>query len=90
MSVIYTTPQPYGSSEGCDSSNSQVVIIEGGGDTTIRPLPPELKEFRRRQQEKEKELLRLAEEYKQELEKQKRKQEDADKNPEGDGQVGGD
>ena len=48
---------------GPDSSDAVNIWIEGDENFTIRPIPPELREFNRRRRAFLDELLRKAEEY---------------------------
>jgi hypothetical protein len=41
MNSAHPSPQPENGRPGFDSSDALLVVVEGGGDTTVRPITPE-------------------------------------------------
>jgi hypothetical protein len=64
-----------------ESTDTFVVIIEGGGDNTVRPASPEMMEHWRRRREKEAELRKLVVEYRKQQEQHKQPEARDSENP---------
>ena len=52
MSSTPSSPRFEGGDSGFNSIGCEIVIFDGPGDTTIRPIPPALLEFNLREREK--------------------------------------
>jgi hypothetical protein len=54
------SPQFQGGGSGFDSIGSEIVIVDGPGDTTVRPARPVLRDFCMRERERLKKWLEQA------------------------------